>query len=246
MKDLKMKIVKSILFSLSFLTIIPIKNIKFTEEEIKESIKFFPIAGLFIGILLYLISLIKLPIEIKSLIILFVWEFITGFFHLDGLADTSDAIFSSRQDKVILFKIMEDSRIGTMGVCMIFFILLGKYIFLIKLLKVLPYGIIVVPLVGRFSINFLSWLLDYAKDKGLGKFICENNSNRDIFISFLIVFFTCIIINFLIMLKFFCIIVILFILAKYFKKKFGGVTGDLFGFSVEVIETIFLFALILM
>lgn len=39
---------------------------------------------------------------------------ITGGFHLDALADTADGFFSSRTpDKI--FKIMKDSRLGTMG-----------------------------------------------------------------------------------------------------------------------------------
>ncbi|VFS49605.1 cobalamin synthase [Budvicia aquatica] len=37
---------------------------------------------------------------------------ITGGFHLDGLADTADGIFSSRP-RARMLEIMRDSRIGT-------------------------------------------------------------------------------------------------------------------------------------
>jgi len=52
---------------------------------------------------------------------------ITGALHIDGLADTSDAIFSHRglADKL---RIMKDSHIGSMGVISIFVVLSLKLI----------------------------------------------------------------------------------------------------------------------
>ncbi len=237
--------IKSILFAISFLSIIPIKNIEFTESEIKDSIKFFPVAGLLIGFILYFIALISIPIKIKALLILFFWEFLSGFFHLDGVADTADAIFSAKKDKSILFEIMKDSNIGTMGAVFIFFILFAKFILLEDLLLHYVKAIIIVPVIGRFSINFLAWRLNYAKDKGLGKFICESTTNNQFLISLLISFFIIILFFPKAIIPFVLSIFVLFIYSIYFNKKFNGVTGDLFGFSVETIELIFLLFLLI-
>ncbi len=235
-----MKTIKSIIFAISFLTIFPVKNINFSEEEIKNSIKFFPLTGFFMGIILYIISLLPFKTEITSLIVLFFMEFLSGFFHLDGLADTSDAIFSAKYNKSILFKIMNDSNIGTMGAVTLFFVLFGKY-FLIKNLLIEDKNLlIVVPLAGRFAINFLSYKMNYAKEEGLGKFICENNTKSQFLISIAITVLVILIANSKALLSFILIIAILFIYSKYFNKKFGGVTGDLFGFSVETTELFFM------
>ncbi len=238
-----MKIVKPLLFAISFLTIIPVRK-TFNEEDIKQSIKLFPLVGLFIGLILFFLSRISIEIEIKSLIVLFVWEFLTGFFHLDGLADTSDAIFSSRMDKEKLFEIMSDSNIGTMGVVIIFFILIGKFILLKKILMKDYSVILVVPVVGRFAINFLSWRLNYAKEKGLGKFICENNSDREFSISLFICLIIILFVGVKFLFPFILILLLLLSYSYYFSIKFGGATGDIFGFSVETIELFFMLLII--
>ncbi len=240
-----MKILKQIIFAISFLTIFPIKNIEFSEDEIKNSIKFFPIVGFIIGLILYFISKIEINFTVKVFIILFIWELISGFFHLDGVADTSDAIFSSKVKKENLFKIMSDSNIGTMGAVFIFFVLLGKYLSLKEILIKKSSIIIITPVIGRFAINFLSWRMKYAKKEGLGKFICDNNSDKNFWISLLICILIILFINPKALFSFLLIIVLLFIYSFYFNKKFGGVTGDIFGFSVETIELFFIMFVIL-
>ena len=235
-----MRVVRALLFAISFLTIIPL-NISFDEEDIKNSIKLFPVVGFIIGLILFFISKVTIDIQIKALLILFVWEFLSGFFHLDGLADTSDAIFSSRMDKEKLFEIMSDSNIGTMGVVFIFFVLFGKFILLKKILVKSSCIILIIPAIGRFAINFLSWKLNYAKESGLGKFICENNSDKDFLISLIISLLLILFIEIKLLLPFCLIIFLLLSYSYYFSKKFGGVTGDIFGFSVETIELLFMF-----
>jgi len=235
-----MRVVRALLFAISFLTIIPL-NISFDEEDIKNSIKLFPVVGFIIGLSLFFISKVTIDIQIKALLILFVWEFLSGFFHLDGLADTSDAIFSSRMDKEKLFEIMSDSNIGTMGVVFIFFVLFGKFILLKKILVKSSCIILIIPAIGRFAINFLSWKLNYAKESGLGKFICENNSDKDFLISLIISLLLILFIEIKLLLPFCLIIFLLLSYSYYFSKKFGGVTGDIFGFSVETIELLFMF-----
>ncbi len=238
MINLKMRQIEEFFNALSFLTIIPIKT---KNKEIFSSVKFFPLVGFLIGIFLYFISYLPILDNLKAFLILFFWEFITGFFHLDGLADTSDAIFSSKMDKEVLFKIMKDSNIGVMGACMLFFVLSGKYLTILEALKISKSPIILAPIIGRFSINYLSWKLPYAKKEGLGKLICEKKSNNYFFISLISTFLIISMISWKYIFSFFVIIIFLNFYGKYFKKKFGGVTGDIFGFSVETIELIFLF-----
>ncbi|MCI1113861.1 adenosylcobinamide-GDP ribazoletransferase, partial [Stenotrophomonas maltophilia] len=56
----------------------------------------------------------------------------TGGFHLDGLADTCDGVFSARSRDRML-EIMRDSRLGTHGGLALIFVVLAKILVLIEL-----------------------------------------------------------------------------------------------------------------
>jgi len=119
MKSINLKNLHSELISfnsaVTFLTTIKLPLNNFSPDG---SVKYFPVVGLIIGIILYFLGTINhLLTPLLQLIFLIVT---TGALHLDGLADTSDAIFSHRSLDEKL-KIMKDSHIGTMGVISIIY-----------------------------------------------------------------------------------------------------------------------------
>lgn len=81
---------------------------------------------------------------------------LTGGFHLDALADTADGFFSSRTaDKI--FKIMKDSRLGTMGsLAMIYYYAL-----------VVSLGIIISPSLDRLHLVLLTVCLTMLTKTGV-------------------------------------------------------------------------------
>ena len=106
------------LLSLQFLTRIPVPvDLKATDKDYARCMIFFPITGLLIGALLaglgYLLQLAGFTIFTAIAIVVFQC-YLTGCFHVDGLSDTCDGIFSSRTKERML-EIMHDSRIGVMG-----------------------------------------------------------------------------------------------------------------------------------
>ncbi|MFB0953134.1 MAG: adenosylcobinamide-GDP ribazoletransferase, partial [Aeromonadaceae bacterium] len=76
---------------------------------------------------------------------------LTGGFHLDGLADTCDGIFSARTRERML-EIMKDSRLGTHGALGLIFTLLLKALAVGQLLDG-PHpawgALVAAPVVGR-------------------------------------------------------------------------------------------------
>jgi adenosylcobinamide-GDP ribazoletransferase len=87
---------KRFLIALQFLTIIPVrKGINVSEAEIAKSSSVFVLVGIIQGILLiatdYIAGRVFHP-DLVTGIILLVYVLSTGGFHLDGLADTFDAI----------------------------------------------------------------------------------------------------------------------------------------------------------
>jgi adenosylcobinamide-GDP ribazoletransferase len=108
--------------ALSFITIIPAGSWN-DEVPLGRVIALFPVVGFLIGIFLFLVGVL-FP-SMSCALALAVWVIVTGAFHLDGLADTCDALAFGR-DKEERLRIMKDSHIGTFGVVAVVLVLLLK------------------------------------------------------------------------------------------------------------------------
>ena len=220
----------ALLSALSFLTIIRI-NCKF---DAKESVKFFPVVGLLIGIGLYGLSFLEKPLS--AFLMLFYLVFITGGLHIDGLADASDAFFSHR-DRDEMLKIMKDSRIGTFGVLAIFFVLMAKFLGFYTL-KYKPFYLLL-PAYGRFMAVYLMKKLPYGRKKGTALDFFKEFKFLDFVLGYLIVVVSFFILPLKIALIVnFAFFIYGFLLFEYFKGKLGVITGDMIGFAIETTETI--------
>jgi len=213
---------------------------------------FFPIVGLAMAVFPAIFILICYPFFsplLGSLIITLIFIFVTRGLHLDGLADTVDGLSGGRDKKEIL-AIMRDSHIGSMGAIVLFFLISFKVVLLneiwvsadkFSLLKV----IFLFPVMGRWSLVSTAWLLPYARTEegisagwlGLGEVFAKGVTIKQWLLSTL---FAGVIAFFI--LKFYALLFLplvfltsLFFI-KYFKRKVGGVTGDVFGAVNELVE----------
>ena len=158
------------LIALQFLTIIPVRiKDKFGEKELSRSMLFFPIVGLLLGLALagirHVTSLI-LPPQATSAIVIMALSGLTGGLHLDGLADTADALFSSRNKKEKL-RIMKKSDIGAMGASAIVLTLILK----VALVGSIPVAaafktLILFPAAGRCGLLLPARIFKYAREEG--------------------------------------------------------------------------------
>ncbi len=213
---------------MSFLTIIRI-NVDF---DAKGSVKFFTLTGGLIGVGLYGLS--YTPAPFRGFLMVFYLALISGGLHLDGLADASDAFFSHRSRDEML-RIMKDSRIGTFGVLALFFVLLGKYLGFNAIRN--PLFLIFIPIYGRFVAVYLMKKLPYARESGTAKSFFKKFDIWDFLGGFIFV-----------ALSFFLFDPALmgmlnasfflwgFFLFSYFKRRIGGITGDMIGFAIEITE----------
>ncbi len=111
---------------------------EWTEENISYAFIFFPWIGALIGLLTYGVFLIKewcagQGMEVSELtftvILVVIPIFITGGIHMDGFLDTQDAL-SSRQPKEKRLEILKDSHAGAFAIlscCVYFLCYLGIY-----------------------------------------------------------------------------------------------------------------------
>ena len=229
--------------ALRFLTIIPLPWFSQNDSEyFPGSVKYFGLVGLFIGILGSILTSILsslLPYPLLCSVLLLYLSVISGFLHLDGIADTADGFFSSRPKEKIL-TIMRDSRTGAMGVIALVFLLLFKFCALLSIPpEKLPLVAFFLPLSGRCAIVYTMHFLPYArKDGGLGQMFYSSHKSGQLLITSLIFIVAGFVVNISLTLLMFCILLaVASLFGMWCKRMIGGITGDTLGAVCEIVET---------
>jgi adenosylcobinamide-GDP ribazoletransferase len=184
-----------------------------------------------------------------------------GGFHLDGLADTFDAI-ASGGDKEKKLAVMKGSTTGPIGVIAIVLAVLLKYLLLNVLFlnsSTIAYysSLVLMPVFSRWIMMPAIFHSKSARQDGLGKIFIENTGLRELAIatfstlSFLILVpyignmiitrtFCCSGLSPLYLLAMLVIYVFSLVAVWFSNKRFGGMTGDTFGAVSEISEILFL------
>jgi len=237
---------KDFLIALQFLTIIPLKINHIDEKKISNSMIYFPVVGLLLGLvlagvnnLLYNLNFQQLSVNIILVISLI---FLTGGLHLDGLADTADA-FLSRRNKEEMLKIMHDSHIGVMGVLSLVSIVLLKIALLASLnMHLKTTSLLLMCILSRWALVLSIALFPYARQEGKAKIFIQG-INLKIFILSTVITIICAIAAWRIkgLLILLITLVCVYTTGKFINKKIGGITGDTLGAINELAEVIVLF-----
>jgi adenosylcobinamide-GDP ribazoletransferase len=100
----------------AFLTRIPLGGFPYRAEDWAWSAAHFPLVGAILGALLGGLHRLLLPLggQLDAACVLGASMLLTGAFHEDGLADSSDAL-GGGYDRERVFAILKDSRIGAFG-----------------------------------------------------------------------------------------------------------------------------------
>lgn len=245
---------KRFILILQFMTRIPINiNVGF-DEDFHKSLYYFPLVGLILGVLEFLIGKISIMIFdpfISSLIITLSAVILTGGLHIDGLGDTFDALYSYR-DKEKMLEIMKDSRLGTNSLLAVLFLVLLKVGFIHSLINSgLLWFIIFMPVVSRLGVLTITYKTKTPREKGMGNlFIGKCTMNMIITGTTYTILLISIISKFIFFAKSITIIkiissiAIVFLFVNLFKKhvyrKIDGVTGDILGCTIELSEVLYL------
>ncbi len=111
--------------AIGFLTIIKIpEKFYLRQEEYPKVLVHFPVVGVIVGLLSSIVFFafnLIFPL-ILSIIIMVGFEIIiTGGIHIDGIADTTDGIFSGEKERKKILEIMKKGDVGVFGVLAIIF-----------------------------------------------------------------------------------------------------------------------------
>lgn len=243
------KIIIPLLIAVQFMTTIPIKLPYLpSREQNALSMLFYPVIGLIIGGVLWLVaSYVQLPIMLLSCVVMVVWVWLTGGLHLDGLADTADAWVGGFGDRQRTLTIMKDPNAGAMGVIAIVLCLALKWAAVYCLLELdAVLALLFVPMLGRMSALALFATTPYVRQHGLGSALQDVPKY----------------LLWLVMLSFGATVFALFwqmavvmigvwaVMLAWLRWRFvgriGGITGDTVGASIEMVEVAMLVAVVAM
>ncbi len=237
----------SFLIALQFLTIIPVTHSFIAnDKQLGNSSFFYPVIGLIIGSVLAVstLCLSTLSLQTQAVIILMLWVILTGGLHLDGLADCADAWVGGLGSKQRSLEIMKDPAAGPIAVVVLVLVLLLKWSMISQLIEQNSIeALLLTPVLGRVSILILMLTTHYISPDGMGKKIVDNLPHSAL--KGLSLFCLLLGVYYLSFLAMSFMLVIISIIIYQSKKRLGGVTGDVYGASVELVETGILFGYIL-
>lgn len=232
---------------------IPMPKSDWSKENMRYIMCFFPWIGVLIGGVMWLWGNLGLMITqsrtFYAVILVLIPVFMTGGIHMDGLLDTSDALHSyqSRERKL---EILKDSHAGAFAIltaAVYFLFSLGVYSELtLTGLPVVCIGFVLSRALGGFSIASFPM----AKNTGLAATFSDGAQKKTVRLVSLIYVILCGIL----MVLYHPVLGICALLGAaleylyYYKmsmKEFGGITGDLAGFHMQISELVIAFSVVL-
>lgn len=250
-----MELFKSFQMALSFYSVIPVvKHYEWTENRIRFMPVMLPIVGLCIGMIeagtFMLLMNTDLSAFAGGFIMLLLMTILTGGLHFDGLMDLADAVFSRSGTKERRLEIMKDSRVGAFGVLAAIFYIGFYWVMLHEVFfEIDPIVIVVIPIVARLAAAFPFYYFTNASENGLSQTFSQAIKKSDV--SILIIFTVLLggVIYFslggwwLILLG---VAVIMLGLLRLFSYRFiGGMTGDIYGAFILIMELGLLVAVVI-
>lgn len=125
---------RSVRAAFAFLTRIPVGGFPYSPREWQWSSAHFPLVGAFVGLATAAVFRALAPAGAFAAALLAIGAamLVTGAFHEDGLADTSDALGGGYTHERVL-AILKDSRVGTFGAAALIVSVLGRAALLARL-----------------------------------------------------------------------------------------------------------------
>jgi adenosylcobinamide-GDP ribazoletransferase len=157
------------LTAVAFLTRLPLPRGIAGPGALEASLAWFPLAGALVGCLAAAAltgAAVLWPSPLPALAAVAMAVLVTGGFHEDGLADTADA-FAAGGDLERRLRVLDDPRIGAVGTVVLVLVLLGRIAALAALPLVLAAATLVAAhCLARWTVPALLWRLPYVRGEG--------------------------------------------------------------------------------
>lgn len=228
------------------LTVIPFPGKE--SINLSSALPWFPVAGLLLGIIIYLASIMWLMLPFPpwpagaAILLLIMDVLLTRGLHLDGLADWADSIGAFSREKRL--NIMKDSSIGAFGTLALILAIMARWVLFFRLLSSGTFiWIMAIMTISRTMLTELVTTMPYARNsEGMAKPFVEKAAGSHRLISHLMTLGLSLLFGPIGVGLFLFAWVISTVLRIYFHKQFGGITGDLLGASNISVEIVLLTA----
>ena len=251
-----MSVIKSFFIAFSIYSKIPVPQFAWKEEDMRYTLCFFPWVGAVIGLCFLLwnrfAGVYGIPSTARAAVGAVLPLAISGGFHADGFMDTMDALHSYR-DRERKLEILKDSHAGAFAIisCSVYFL---AYTGIYSMLTAHAAKVIAISFMLSRTLSGLSVIcFPQARKKGQGLVAtfsesAEKRVNRRTLMIYLIVLSALMIV----VGKWSgaaAVIMALLVFWYYHHmciSKFGGVTGDLAGYFLQMCEILMALAVVVM
>ena len=244
-----MMILETIAVAFSMYSVIPMPQFTWNDRNMRYSLCVFPLIGIVIGLVCWGIAAVcnglGIPAFFRAAFLCAVPAAVTGGIHLDGYADTCDAL-ASHADREKKLEILSDPHIGSFAViriCCLFLLVYGAWS---AMKDFLPLPFILAFCLSRTLSALAVSAFPKAKRDGLVySFARTMERKRSIRILAVMDIVISAIMCITGLTGFFMALTEHIVFAYYYfmsKKVFGGVTGDLAGWFLVKAETWMLIA----
>lgn len=249
-----MKLLKSFLIAVSMYSKIPVPSVEWEKDAMKYAMCFFPVIGVATGMVSFMAALVlRTYTQCGSFffgaVMTAIPVLITGGIHLDGFADTVDALssYGDREKKLEILKDPHTGAFALIGICT--YLILNLAIWSEAELSVLPAAVCIYPFSRSLSgIAVVSF--PPAKNSGLLRTFQDGAHRRRV-----CAVLTVWAVLFGVLLVYLCPIPGILALAAglvvfgyYYGmaiRQFGGATGDLAGYFLQLCELAMLAAVVI-
>jgi adenosylcobinamide-GDP ribazoletransferase len=230
-------IFKGFALALSMLTTVPFFKVHDFFKGINGyAVMFYPLVGFLLGSALLGVYTLFAPFAPSfhvGIIIFVLWVLLTGALHLDGFSDTVDGLYVAKEKAL---KVMKDSHVGGMGMIMSATFLIAKASSLahFEAFYLLP----IILMLSRLNAVLAIYFYPYISPNGMSTLAKAELTKTQMLI---VLFYSLVLVAiFEMYLALVSALLVLFVIKSFFIKRYGGFTGDIYGFSIEVTELILL------
>lgn len=247
-------IIKSMAITFAMYSKLPVRSFEWKKENMKYCLLFLPVVGIVEGIFLVLFSIFFSKLKVNEFLVAAILTsfpiLYTGGIHMDGFLDTMDAL-GSNQPKEKKLSIMKDSNSGAFAIIggLVYIILYFAGMLSIKSSTKICILAVAYMLIRAYSALALT-VFKNARGNGLAfefadkSLIYINRIVLLLFIGFGSVAMIAISVNYGLLCAIATFLVFLFYRVKSFEE-FGGITGDLAGYFLQLAELVVVLVLAL-
>lgn len=178
-----------------------------------------------------------------GVLVVAVWALLTRFLHWDGLADSADGIWGGHTPERRL-EIMRDSHVGAFGIAAMGLVALTQVASVTLLIsRGILWPLLVAPVVARFSASLAAWELPAARADGLGRSAVGHAGPYERLVAGAAALGLIVCISLGAVSNQFVLVTGAGVIAgmaipRMLSKPVGGMTGDLLGATILLVETV--------